>query len=475
MSENYDKSKYKYIYPEPEVYNQIIEIEQVLLAVGAEINGNNLYCPNGHSKRQKIYIYKDNICKCHNCQEVKGSVVDVAKWYKGGNFRDAMIWLTETFNVQKVLNPDYINVNGETLSEEEIRTAQESIKKLQIINKIEVDNKPKEIQYMNFDESIKYRYIKDLNDFMPQNDIWGTFDNVQKLRVIYTWFYNKSFELGSNAPKYTYYKKRGIDTNNKWLKRISYLAVEDFKTVLDDALKLFPVDMLELVGLIKMDESTNEYKLSFSYVKKGGILMVPSFDLYSNTVTGFMLRPTQPEQWMIDRHMKEIQLSNTSIIFPLPFGLTYSSIKNHDTFYVTEGHPDGVALPGNVEGQEDRAFFSMPGVNGLNESHLGLLKGKKVVICFDQDSAGKKAAYGYTVIENDGKKDIFINRLDYNAKKMKTESLLLQNKNFTETNYEGLIGKLEKANIESEVKVWDTNLGSDINDVRINGNLNKIF
>ena len=63
---------------------------------------------------------------------------------------------------------------------------------------------------------------------MPQNDIWGTFDNVQKLRVIYTWFYNKSFELGSNAPKYTYYKKRGLDTNNKWLKRISYLAVEDF-------------------------------------------------------------------------------------------------------------------------------------------------------------------------------------------------------------------------------------------------------
>lgn len=476
-----DKKIYKYIYPSDEVYEQLISVKDALIAAGAEFDGRNFFCPNGHRKKQKISIYNDSsngsqYCKCHNCNEVKGAAISIASWYKG-SYKEGKKWLTEIFNIQKVLNPDYISPRGETITEEELRVAQEAFKKLQEKNKVETKyvQKAKEIDYMVFDENIKYNYIKDLNPYLPSGKHWATFTNAQKLRSIYTWFYNKTFDLGTNAPKYSYYKKRGIDTNNKWLKRISYLAVEDFETVLKESMEIFPMDSLELVGLVKQDEETQEYRLSFNYVKKGGILIVPSFDLYSNTVTGFMLRPTQPEQWMKDRHMKEIQLSNTSIIFPLPFGLTYTSIKNHQTFYVTEGHPDGVALPGNVDGEDDRAFFSLPGVNGLNESHLGLLKGKKVVICFDQDSAGLKSAYGYSTIEVNGKKELFINKIDDERKNNYIESLKNQNISFAEVNYEGMCQKLERAGIEYEIKQWDTKLGSDVNDVRINGNLKQIF
>ena len=478
---SYDNTKYKYIYPDKNVYDESIDIEQVLIAIGCDTdNHSNFCCPNGHSGKHKLTIHtrtskKTNTCHCHNCGEFNGGPFKIAKWHKNGNGFEAKKWLSETFGIEKVLNPEYISPYGETLSSEQLKKAQEEIRKIQIANKVEKPKIEFEVKYFEFDLNIKYNFIKDMNPFLPSGNYWTSFNDEQKLRSVYTWFYNKSFELGSNSPKYNYYRKRAIDTENNWLKRIGYLAVEDFDTVLKDALNIFPLETLELVGLVKIDEKTSEPKLSFNYVRKGGLLLVPSFDLYSNTVTGFMLRPTQPEQWMKDRHMKEIQLSNTSIIYPLPFGLTYSSIKNHNEFYVTEGHPDALALPGNVEGQEDRAFFSLPGVNGLCESHLGLLRGKRVILCFDQDEAGKKSAFGYTIIDVDGVKETYICGRDDSRKEQKLIELRNANKKYTEVNYEGVCIKLERASVAYEIKSWDTKLGSDINDVRINGNIKKIF
>ncbi len=478
---SYNNTKYKYIFPHPSVYDDSIDIESVLKAMSCEAdNHGNLCCPNGHRSKHKLTIHTrtrkgTNTCHCHNCGEFNGGPYRIAKWYKGGSSFEAKKWLSETFGIEKVLNPDYVSPRGYTLTEEELRLAQEQMKKIQQAKSIETEIKVKEIEYLIFDESIKYNYIKNIKEFFPNTEDWKSFNAQQRLRVVYTWFYNRSFELGSNKAKYGYYKNRGIDTENKWLKRIGYLAVEDFDTILKEALEIFPTDILVLVGLIKEDDSEIGFKLSFSYVKKGGLLLVPSFDLYSNTVTGFMLRPTHPEQWMKDSHMKEIQLSNTAIIFPLPFGLTYSSIKNHNVFYGTEGHPDAVALPGNVEGEEDRAFFSLPGVNGLDESHLGLLRGKEVIICYDQDAAGKKAAFGYSVIDVAGIKETYILGKDDLAKKMRIENLQKYNKTFVETNYEGIDKKLEKAGVSYKIKEWDIKIGSDVNDVRMYGNLNKIF
>lgn len=481
---SYDNTKYKYIYPHPNVFDESIDIESVLKAISCDTdNHGNLCCPNGHRGKHKLTIHTrtrkgTNTCHCHNCGEFNGGPYRIAKWYKGGSSFEAIKWLSETFGIQKVLNPDYISAKGETLTEEELRIAEEQMKKIQKAKEIEVEKKPKEIEYMVFDENVKYNFIKDIKDFFPDTSYWKSFDDKQKLRLVYTWFYNRSFELGSNKAKYGYYKNRGIDTENKWLKRIGYLAVEDFDTIFKEALEIFSEDILLLVGLIKWvekEDKTKELNISFHYVKKGGLLIVPSFDLYSNTVTGFMLRPTHPEQWMKDKHMKEIQLSNTSIIFPLPFGLTYSSLKNHNVFYGTEGHPDALALPGNVEGEEDRAFFSLPGVNGLNETHLGLFKGKKIILCYDQDEAGKKAAFGYSVVEFNGKKEIFINVKDDLSKKLRIENLVKYGHKYTELSYEGMKQKLEKAGIDYEIKEWDKKIGSDVNDVRIYGNLNKIF
>jgi DNA primase len=317
MSNN---SKYKYIFPHTDVFNSSIKIEQVLALI-CENNGSKFFCPNGHSKPQKIQIYKTpNICKCHNCGEVKGSPVDIAKWFKGG-FIDGLKWLADNFGIQKVLNPEYIDDKGQTLSSEELKKAQESIKALQETIKHEVKETITKIDYLEFDSKKEYKLIEDIKEFLPNTKLWEKLDDVQKLKVVYTWLYRETFTYGSQAAKYMYYKKRGIDTTNKWLKKIGYLAVENFDEIFAKATALFPMELLELVGFAKKDDN-GEFKLSFNYVKKGGILIVPSFDLYSNMVTGFMLRPTHPEQWMKDRHMKEIRLSNTSLIFPIPFGLT---------------------------------------------------------------------------------------------------------------------------------------------------------
>ena len=467
MSNN---SKYKYIFPHTDVFNSSIKIEQVLALI-CENNGSKFFCPNGHSKPQKIQIYKTpNICKCHNCGEVKGSPVDIAKWFKGG-FIDGLKWLADNFGIQKVLNPEYVDEKGQTLSSEELKKAQESIRALQETIKHEIKETITKIDYLEFDSRKKYKLVDDIQEFLPDTKLWEKLDDAQKLKVVYTWLYRETFTYGSQAAKYMYYKKRGIDTTNKWLKKIGYLAVENFNEIFAKATALFPMELLELVGFAKKDDN-GEFKLSFNYVKKGGILMVPSFDLYTNMITGFMLRPTHPEQWMKDRHMKEIQLSNTSLIFPIPFGLTYYSLKKFNEFYVTEGHPDGLALPDNGEDEKGRGFFSIPGVNGLSESHLGLLKGKKVIICFDQDRAGQKSAFGYSVVELSGQKFDFINQLEDEIKSNFMSNPELE---FKEVVYQGISSKLEKAEVEYSIKQWDKKIGSDVNDVRIYGNLKKIF
>ena len=467
MSNN---SKYKYIFPHTDVFNSSIKIEQVLALI-CENNGSKFFCPNGHSKPQKIQIYKTpNICKCHNCGEVKGSPVDIAKWFKGG-FIDGLKWLADNFGIQKVLNPEYVDEKGQTLSSEELKKAQESIRALQETIKHEIKETITKIDYLEFDSRKKYKLVDDIQEFLPNTKLWEKLDDSQKLKVVYTWLYRETFTYGSQAAKYMYYKKRGIDTTNKWLKKISYLAVENFNEIFAKATAIFPMELLELVGFAKKDDN-GEFKLSFNYVKKGGILIVPSFDLYSNMVTGFMLRPNKPEQWMKDRHMKEIQLSNTSLIFPIPFGLTAYSLKKFNEFYVTEGHPDGLALPDNGENEKGRGFFSIPGVNGLSESHLGLLKGKKVIICFDQDRAGQKYAFGYSVVELSGQKFDFINQLEDEIKSNFMSNPELE---FKEVVYQGISSKLEKAEVEYSIKQWDKKIGSDVNDVRIYGNLKKIF
>jgi hypothetical protein len=103
------------------------------------------------------------------------------------------------------------------------------------------------------------------------------------------------------------------------------------------------------------------------------------------------------------------------------------------------------------------------------------LKRKKVIICFDQDRAGQKSAFGYSVIEYNGQRVDFINKIEEFKKIEKINFLNNSGVEYKEVVYQGISSKLEKAGIEYSIKEWDTKLGSDINDVRIYGNINKLF
>ncbi|MFG5142158.1 toprim domain-containing protein, partial [Campylobacter lari] len=142
--------------------------------------------------------------------------------------------------------------------------------------------------------------------------------------------------------------------------------------------------------------------------------------LYTNLVTGFMLRSTN-----VNAKVKEVNVSNSQIIHPLPFNLTYDLIQNATEIYITEGHIDGLSLK-----TIGKNFISFSGIYSYKEEELGLLRGKKIFISFDQDDAGKSAS-----------------------------NVLAQ--------------KLEKANIQYEILKWDPLLGKDVNDLLVKGKLKK--
>ncbi|OQR41351.1 hypothetical protein AS859_06160 [Aliarcobacter cryaerophilus] len=84
------------------------------------------------------------------------------------------------------------------------------------------------IDYLQFDRKHEYKVVEDIKEFLPGAKLWEKItDDARKLKVMYTWFYRETFAYGSQTAKYMYYKKRGIDTENKWLKKIGYLAVEN--------------------------------------------------------------------------------------------------------------------------------------------------------------------------------------------------------------------------------------------------------
>jgi DNA primase len=138
---------------------------------------------------------------------------------------------------------------------------------------------------------------------------------------------------------------------------------------------------------------------------------------------------------MIEKKIKELQVSCVDIVKPLPFGMGYKMLKDVDScIFATEGHPDALAIPTNVKECNSTYFMAIPGVNGIagNQEVLGLLKGRIVYICFDQDKAGQDGAEKFAKM-------------------------------------------LQAAGAIPIIKLWDQKLGDDINNLRINGNIGKVF
>ncbi len=287
------------------------------------------------------------------------------------------------------------------------------------------------IEYMEFDPNKKYKFV-DIQKYLPQ---YNTLSKERRLKIVYTYLYNLAMQTPQKA-KYGYYlKKRGIEPGHKALERIAYLSVKDFNSITMQMTSQFPMaDLLEF-GVFKYVERKDENMFSLYSIDKGGVMLVPSFDLYTNTVTAFQVRPTHPPKWMIDKKIKELRMSATDIIKPLPFGMGYKMLKDTEAcIFTSEGHPDSLAIPDNPKGCSKSYFMAIPGVNGIssNQEVLGYLKGRVVYICFDQDGAGQEGAERFAKM-------------------------------------------LQAAGAIPIILLWNPKLGDDINQLRINGNIKKVF
>jgi DNA primase len=428
-----------------------IPLDSVFTALNLPMIRNKFTCPYPHKKPRPVSIYTtENICKCHNCDEFKGGVIATTMYVRGEGFMETCEWLHNAFNIPFL--------NGEQNKEAKARI---------------IKPNKSEVEYMLFDETIKYSSIT-LRDHFKD---YAKMTIAQKLKFIYTYLYRYSIR-GEQKAKFAYYtKERGIPSNNSYIQAIGYLNQKQLKNIVSQMKKLFPEEDLLEVGILKKNDK-GEINFVFHYVNKGGLLFVPSFDLYTNMVTGFMVRPTHPPKWMQREKLKELQLSKRHIVLPLPFGLTYKRLKNSSEFFFTEGHPDLASIPGNTDGNITRAGVASPGTYGFTDEMLGLFRGKKIVLVYDQDFSGQKAEFGYNVLAIG--KDI---REEYLTTVAGTKTLKERKRELTEKGvefktqfYKGVKQRLVLAGVKDvSVLKWDKTLGGDINDLVINCNIDKVF
>ena len=426
----------------------LLPIESVLDSLGVEFSRKNFLCPYGHKKPSPLTI-KNNMCKCYNCNDFPrpddqkfGGPISVAQYVLKTDFVEACKWLHEAFNVP------YLDGTHET-------------QKARALPKI----KKKKIEYVTFDPFKSCNSVT-LKDYMGK---YHSMSIEQRLKMVYTFLYRYSLKT-DQKPKFGFYKKeRGIPSNNTYIQSIGYLSQDDLKEVLVLMKKYFgDKDLLEF-GILKEDK--DKLVFSFDYINKGGLLMVPSFDLYTDMVTGFMIRPTHPPKWMRERGVKELQLSTTDVVKPLPFGLDYELVKDAETVYLTEGHIDLASIPGDCQG------VASPGTHGLADFQLSLFRGKRVRLVYDQDFSGKKAEHGYAQIKiGDSREEFLLTDEGKESFESRMKELDASGAEFDTAYHKGMKQKLLIAGVEDvEIFEWDKRLGGDINDLLINGNIKKVF
>ncbi|MHC3995700.1 toprim domain-containing protein [Thiomicrolovo sp. ZZH C-3] len=458
----YDTSKYPYLHDEESL--KALDIRDVMIRAGYENDGSKVYCTNHKKGKVKYYISDGNRCTCYDCHQLESaSPIYVVMQKKNMNKHEACEWLEQEFRVDKIPNPDY---DGERQAHSR-RTAPARRAAPAAAPK------PQEITYEQFDPSKACTHI----DTEQYRSSYPKMKAEQRLKMAMTDYYR--FALGTNQKaKYGYYADRGIKPNRK-MEAIAYLSAKSFAHAVQFLKERYPLRDLVEFGLIHGDDSKTPGEFKLNYVKRGGLLLVPSFDLYTDMVTGFMARPTHPPKWMKERKMKEIQMSKTDIVKPLPFGLTHEMLLSKTPFvFTTEGHPDGLALPDEIEvgGNTHPTFaISTPGVNGYSEEMLGLLRGKTVILAYDQDDAGRIGASGYVEIQSqDGTFKYPNDDRARAAIELKERQLQLKNAKFMRHEHVGLVQRLANAGVSALVLEWNPRLGGDINDVLINGNIDEV-
>jgi DNA primase len=339
-----------------------------------------------------------------------------------------------------------------------------------------------EVRYEVFDTTRPFTEIK-INDYM---EIYSYLSKEEKVKMVYSFLYRYSLQTDQIA-KIEYYKKRGIDDANKYLPKIGFLSKKDISKVVTEMKRHFHEEDLIEFGLLKEKNPKH-----FKFYSNEGFCVVPSFDLYTNLITGLMLRNIGWTKYYMragkrikNEAPKEFQVSRSHIVKPIPFALTYENIIDSNTVYiVTEGHVDGISLPRSIieDGKRKNVCpISIPGVNGFREEFFGYLKGKKAFLALDQDRAGHRAAFGYYLVsvasKTSGKIHKFkipLNRKDEYKKLM--NFFKKHNMHGTVKKHNnGLLKKMQKAGVEVLALVWDKKEGKDINELKQRNKLKMAF
>ncbi len=288
------------------------------------------------------------------------------------------------------------------------------------------------INYEYFDAEKSYKSV-DVIKLLPQ---YSKMTASQKFQMIATTLYRFSLKTNQNN-KTKYYEGRKItDETHRWLSKkveiinsqIGYLNRWDFQKLESQLMELFPLEDLVEFGFLTNSESKKPFAFKLGWQTQEGFCVIPNFDLYTDMVKGLKFRNTKLSE-NVDKKFKEPELSYGRISNPYPFGLTKEALMNTSTvFRLFEGSVDMLSMP-YISGYCD---IAIPGTNGLSEKQLGLFSNRAVVICFDNDNAGKDGT-------------------------------------------DKLIEKLKKVNAKVYLKKWDARYGSDVNEVLKNGFIEKLI
>jgi ssDNA-binding Zn-finger/Zn-ribbon topoisomerase 1 len=363
-----------------------------------------------------------------------------------------------------------------------------------------------EIIYTNFDSQKKYENV----DYVNLLSKYENMSDKQKFMMIVTAIYKFSL-LTNQQNKYNYYKSRAISAikHPALLSKIKRIKDEigfihyqnDMDNLVTHLCSLFPIDDLIMFGIVNDDK--HKFAHSFKHFSLEGFCVIPSFDLYSNMVTGLKLRNTKLADWQ-DENMKEPELSFRRIASPLPYGLTRDALLDEKAVLrLFEGSVDSFSIPS----LPNRYDIAIAGVNGLSKEDFGLFRNKKVEIWFDQDDAGQKTAFGtktitvsfsntelsnwsfYVKFENFSKENknitfskkgeittikIEVINSDLYLKTLNMYLELITKKGFEykETCKKGMKDLiLDAGALDVIVKTWNIELGSDVNEVLKNNNI----
>lgn len=376
-----------------------LNIKDVLEALGASPSNNNKmwHCFNiaahkDSDRNASMAIYEQtNSCRCFTCG-ISGKAVSVAKAYFNDNFKEACEFLHSKFNVPTLDNNPA----------KQIKVQQTKIQQ----------TKPK---FMEFDTQKTFTQVGELDEFIK---LYPKLSDIQKLKLIYTSLYRFSLKTNQDK-KEAYYLKRGIKKLHL-VDKIGFLTYLDVQNLQNYLLENFPIEDLIRFKMFSAQRKTFNYAFN--------IAVVPNFDLYSNMVTGFSFRSIDSTY----KGAKEVNVSCSDIVYPMPFGLEYEALKNCEWIWLCEGHIDCLSLRQYYESSNKVCFIAFNGIFAYKKEFLTLLKNKqRVVLSFDKDAAG------------------------INGEKALSESL----------------NALRIFNLSAQ---WDFNDGIDINDLLIANKLNTL-